>query len=696
MVLLILAVIMVAPPAITYADAASTTMMQKLPVFKINQLAAEQQTAAGARGAALSLLGSGGSSGSGSTTSTSAADDDENQREDEQQQDVDEDDNDDEDDSTKDVQELYLTQRLDHFASYTDDDDNGNDSNTSSSTTTGAPYSFSQRYFYTTRYLQKNQQPLHDDNVNTNHHLRGNSSPAATASESEPETYVFICIGGEGPALTKTVLTNSPHCSGDMLALATILSTERHANIHTFALEHRYYGKSYPQFTNPSATSTSPNNDDEYDQTSPVTSHNLRYLSSHQALADLATFIQHIRTNHYPTTPNSKIVVFGGSYPGMLAAWSRVKYPHLIHAAVSHSAPLQVILDFEGYMDVYANALGNPMVGGSQECVDIIQLAHDDIAGLLMGDGIRGDGDGDGDGEVTGGMDDLEYVAELFNICNGTDALQEKKNVKSFLGDGMVFFDVQGNDPACQGDLCNIEKFCGNITKSAQEKIYEPAQILARLSRAMEGGSQGQCKDISWEGMIDFLSSMDAKVGGVRSWLWQTCTEVGFYQTCNVNSTCPFARGFHVLDDDLEICQRVFGIDGSKVRENVEDTLNEYGGWNISASRILSVNGDVDPWSAQSYSNSGRKDADLPSYWSIGASHHYWTHEVKGSDGFGIMRTREIIYNWVINLLEDDPSDQGLILQQEEDDISLKGAELFDNAGLEHGKDDGGVSLTIE
>ena len=386
----------------------------------------------------------------------------------------------------------------------------------------------------------------------------------------------------------------------------------------------------------------------------------------------------------------------------MLAAWSRVKYPHLVYAAVSHSAPLQVLLDFEGYMDVYATALGNPMVGGSQECVDVIQLAHEDIAGLLMGDHGSGDGGevmgGDVDVEVMGGMDDLEYVAELFNICNGTDALQVKKNVKSFLGDGMVFFDVQGNDPACQGDLCNIEKFCGNITKSAKEKIDEPAVILARLSRAMEGGGggQGQCKDISWEGMIDYLSSMEAKVGGVRSWLWQTCTEVGFYQTCNVNSTCPFARGFHVLDDDLEICQRVFGIDGSKVRENVEDTLNEYGGWNISASRILSVNGDVDPWSAQSYSNSGRKDADLQSYWSIGASHHYWTHEVKGSDGFGIMRTREIIYNWVINLLEDDSSDQGLVLQKEEDDTSLKGADLFDNTGLEHGKDDGGVSLTIQ
>lgn len=169
-----------------------------------------------------------------------------------------------------------------------------------------------------------------------------------------------------------------------------------------------------------------------------------------------------------------------------------------------------------------------------------------------------------------------------------------------------------------------------------------------------------QCKDIDWDEMISFLSSDAAKVEGTRSWLWQTCTEVGFYQTCEMNSTCPFGRGYHQLDADLEICEKAFGIDRELVADNVKETLTYYGGWNMEGSRILSVNGDVDPWSAQSMNVGGKKNSiDLPTYWSKGASHHFWTHQVFESDGKAINDTRDFIHRWVISLLykKNDGSD---------------------------------------
>jgi hypothetical protein len=443
----------------------------------------------------------------------------------------------------------------------------------------------------------------------------------------ESNAPVFLCVGGEGPPLDRTVLTTSVHCT-DMVELASQVGALM------FALEHRYYGKSYPTF---------------HGGKSPVTNEHLKYLSSQQALADLAYFISYIQDKHIPKNQHAtlKIVTFGGSYPGMLAAWSRLKYPHLVHAAVSNSAPLQVVLDFYQYKNVYRRALSNVHVGGSEQCVAVMEQAHLDAKRMIVD---------------VGKEEDLEYIANLFHLCNGTDALKEdRKNVDAFLGDGMVFFDVQSNDPSCQEDLCNIEKFCGNITQEAEANV-PPLEILGKISQDLE--SHGQCKDISWERMMAFLSSEDAQVGGIRSWLWQTCTEVGFYQTCEVGTQCPFGRGHHTMDADFEICQRAFGIEADRVRENVEETLRTFGGWNISADRILSVNGDIDPWSIQSLSASGRTSQEdserLPSYWSIGASHHYWTHAVKGTDGFGIMRTRDIIYNWVINVIMENNDTPGM------------------------------------
>jgi len=183
---------------------------------------------------------------------------------------------------------------------------------------------------------------------------------------------------------------------------------------------------------------------------------------------------------------------------------------------------------------------------------------------------------------------------------------------------------------------------------------------MTTLSKLSKLQSRTSCNNIDWSEMINYLSSSDAQADGTRSWLWQTCTEVGFYQTCPLNSTCPFGKGFHNLDLDMEICQKAFGISSEFVERNVQDTLDYYGGWAMKGTRILSLNGDVDPWSALSlnvkkdfHDDDYDQDA-LPTYWSRGASHHFWTHKVDKSDGIGIMKTREIIYGWVINLLDSE------------------------------------------
>merc|ERR1719369_1017151 len=101
-----------------------------------------------------------------------------------------------------------------------------------------------------------------------------------------------------------------------------------------FILEHRYYGDSRP--------------------TQDLSVKNLVWLSSHQALADLASFIEAMKLKHKLTGP---WVALGGSYPGSLAGWLRLKYPHLVAGSVASSGPVFAKPDFYEYLEVVNKAL---------------------------------------------------------------------------------------------------------------------------------------------------------------------------------------------------------------------------------------------------------------------------------------------------------------------------------------------------
>ncbi|AQL00195.1 Putative serine peptidase S28 family protein [Zea mays] len=92
-------------------------------------------------------------------------------------------------------------------------------------------------------------------------------------------------------------------------------------------LQHRYYGESMPFGSKAKAYSDSKS---------------LAYLTAEQALADFAVLLTDLKRNL--SAEGSPVVLFGGSYGGMLAAWMRLKYPHIAIGALASSAP---ILQFE-------------------------------------------------------------------------------------------------------------------------------------------------------------------------------------------------------------------------------------------------------------------------------------------------------------------------------------------------------------
>jgi thymus-specific serine protease len=173
------------------------------------------------------------------------------------------------------------------------------------------------------------------------------------------------------------------------------------------------------------------------------------------------------------------------------------------------------------------------------------------------------------------------------------------------------------------------------------------------------------CLQVDWNQTLDFIKDpQKGQMGGLRSWYWQTCTEFGFFQTCEEGTQCPYAKGYHTLHADLQVCEYAFGIDASEVKESILQT-HEYYGDNLleGGSRILSVNGDVDPWATLARTNDtpNSNDPMLPTFMVEGASHHFWTHAVKDSDSPFVFKARALIYATVTQWLELDAEDSNSV-----------------------------------
>lgn len=127
-------------------------------------------------------------------------------------------------------------------------------------------------------------------------------------------------------------------------------------------LEHRFYGKSVP------------NND--------LTTPNLQYLSTRQALADVANFIRYINNTYAPTRAKT-FFTFGGSYSGALSAFFRLKYPHLTAGSLSSSGVVNAIYEFTDFDTAVYEAIG-------PTCAKLVQLTTRAFeAEEMAGRGVR-------------------------------------------------------------------------------------------------------------------------------------------------------------------------------------------------------------------------------------------------------------------------------------------------------------------
>nr|XP_016457960.1 PREDICTED: lysosomal Pro-X carboxypeptidase-like isoform X2 [Nicotiana tabacum] len=174
-------------------------------------------------------------------------------------------------------------------------------------------------------------------------------------------------------------------------------------------IEHRFYGDSMP-----------------FGKKSYKSPKTLGYLNSQQALADYAVLIRSLKQNL--SSESSPVVVFGGSYGGMLASWFRLKYPHIAIGAVASSAPILQFDKITPWSSFY-DAVSQDFKEVSLNCYRVIKGSWTELDALSKHE------------------EGLTEVSKLFRTCKGLHSVYSARDWlwEAFVYTAMVNYPTKAN-----------------------------------------------------------------------------------------------------------------------------------------------------------------------------------------------------------------------------------------------------------
>ncbi|KAK9734298.1 hypothetical protein RND81_04G129500 [Saponaria officinalis] len=352
---------------------------------------------------------------------------------------------------------------------------------------------------------------------------------------------IFVYTGNEGDIEWFT------HNTGFMFENAP------HFNALLVFIEHRYYGKSMPYGGNIEIA---------YENASTQ-----GYLSSTQALADYATLILDLKKNL--SAIDSPVVVFGGSYGGMLAAWFRLKYPHVAIGALASSSP---ILNFDNLTSPFSfnNIITQDFKSESENCYQVIKGSWSLIEDTA---------------NQPGG---LEKLRSSFHICKNVTFTAD--DLASWLDTAYTYTSM--TDYPTPSNFMNplpaypVKQMCKAIDnpkvgKDTFAKLYGAANIYFNYS------GDAKCFDIT--------SHLDTH--GLDEWTWQACTEM-IMQTDGNSKESMFPASTDNYQDRDTSCFDTYGV-----HPRPHWITTQFGGFDIQrvlrryGSNIIFFNGIRDPWS---------------------------------------------------------------------------------------------------
>ncbi|XP_019422331.1 PREDICTED: lysosomal Pro-X carboxypeptidase isoform X3 [Lupinus angustifolius] len=265
----------------------------------------------------------------------------------------------------------------------------------------------------------------------------------------------------------------------------------------------------------------------------------------------------------------SPVVLFGGSYGGMLAAWMRLKYPHIAVGALAASAP---ILQFEDIIppQTFYDIVSNDFRRESVTCFNYIKQSWDEIASR----GQTNDG--------------LVQLTRTFNFCQQLNSAE----------------DLSGWLSSAYSYLAMV-----NYPYPSEFMMPLPGHPIKEVCRRIDGGPPGtSIPERIYEGVNVYYNytgeakcfELDDDPHGLSGWNWQACTEMVMPMSSSPDFSMfpPYEFNYSSFEEE---CLKEFGV-----KPRPKWITTEFGGHNIHAtlkkfgSNIIFSNGLLDPWSGGS------------------------------------------------------------------------------------------------
>ncbi|CAG9856690.1 unnamed protein product [Phyllotreta striolata] len=340
--------------------------------------------------------------------------------------------------------------------------------------------------------------------------------------------------------------------SGDINVFAQnsgyLFQLAKHFSALLVFIEHRYYGKSTP-FTNQS-----------------LLEENLKFLTTREVLRDFVDVIEMLKSTYLqdvPVTETPPIIVFGDSFGGSLAAWMRLKYPHLVLGAIVSSAPVKLsplVNNCECFYDVVTK---NFEKSGGEQCVKFIKLSWDVVI------------------NITKSKSGMDFLSLKWKLCHRLRTAEDIAKLLDWLA--KIYVRLALNNYKYPSDFFvnlpsyPIKVFCQKLTTS---KIDDPQALVQHFSRALETYTNytGTKPCNVLDDLTDYIYN------------YQQCAEL-VMPKCSVDSDMFMNKPWSFANFSQD-CERVYGISNT----NNKWILSEYGNVFNYTSNIVFSQAKLDPY----------------------------------------------------------------------------------------------------